>query len=110
MSFSHNPVLVRDCVAPCVMHSHKTSSLTTPQSTRALGFFNLTGDCCVLRLQSGALARFDRLLLKVPEHTWGLDVKSTLLYFNLNSSNTHLHSCITQTLGSEDAATAFSSH
>eukprot|EP00878_Enallax_costatus_P022037 GHUV01023361.1.p1 GENE.GHUV01023361.1~~GHUV01023361.1.p1 ORF type:complete len:573 (+),score=177.34 GHUV01023361.1:634-2352(+) len=44
--------------------------------------------------QSGALARFDRLLLKIPEHTCGLDVKSTLSYFNTNYTNTHLHTCM----------------
>jgi hypothetical protein len=40
------------------------------------------------------VAAFERLLVKVPEHTWGLDVKTTLSYFNSNYSNQHLHQCM----------------
>jgi hypothetical protein len=50
----------------------------------------------LLLLQSNAVARFDRLLLKVPEHTWGLDAKTTLENFNCcgTYSNKHLHNCM----------------
>lgn len=42
------------------------------------------------------MSRFDRLLLKVPEHTWGLDVKTTLENFDCcgTYSNEHLHACM----------------
>lgn len=36
---------------------------------------------------------FSRLLLKVPEHTWGVDIKKTLHDFE-DYSNTRLHGCL----------------
>jgi hypothetical protein len=50
----------------------------------------------LLLLQSRAVQRFDRLLLKVPEHTWGLDVKTTLEHFDCCGTydNAHLHACM----------------
>jgi hypothetical protein len=61
-------------------------------------------------LQSHAVARFDRLLLKVPEHTWGLDVKTTLRNFNCCGTydNKHLHSCMDGKTPSSSSAAAVS--
>lgn len=46
-----------------------------------------------LPLQTPAFYNFSRLLLKVPEHTWGVDIKKTLADF-ADYSNPHLHACL----------------
>ncbi|WIA38239.1 hypothetical protein OEZ86_001582 [Tetradesmus obliquus] len=45
--------------------------------------------------QGGSFYNFSRLLLKVPEHTWGVDVKKTLHDF-VNYSNPDFYSCLPQ--------------
>ncbi|KAF6263057.1 hypothetical protein COO60DRAFT_1635480 [Scenedesmus sp. NREL 46B-D3] len=46
--------------------------------------------------QGGSFYNFSRLLLKVPEHTWGVDIKKTLHDF-VNYSNSDFYSCLPQT-------------
>lgn len=43
--------------------------------------------------QGSEFYNFSRLLLKVPEHTWGVDIKKTLHDFE-DYSNTRLHGCL----------------
>ncbi|KAF8062055.1 hypothetical protein HT031_004315 [Scenedesmus sp. PABB004] len=43
--------------------------------------------------EGAAFANFTRLLLKVPEHTWGVDIKKTLADF-VNYSNPDFHACL----------------
>lgn len=47
--------------------------------------------CCAV--QTPEFYNFSRLLLKVPEHTWGVDIKKTLHDFQ-DYGNTHLHDCL----------------
>jgi hypothetical protein len=52
--------------------------------------------CCVVlchAVQTPEFYNFSRLLLKVPEHTWGVDIKKTLHEFQ-DYSNTRLHDCL----------------
>lgn len=50
--------------------------------------------CCFRGvLQTPEFYNFSRLLLKVPEHTWGVDIKKTLHDF-ADYSNTRLHACL----------------